>query len=253
MRPCNRRFFCAALTALPFGGCGGDGALAGLPGGREGLVTEVLSGDHVKLDGREVVRLASIEAPQSDHPYAEAAKAVLHGLAQGRRVALFFSGAQTDDEGALAQVVDADSRRWLQAEVLDAGAARVRTQPDNHACVGPLLAREAQARRARRGLWTVPAYDVRLPDEVGADEYGFMLVEGRVRRIGEAGERLYLDFSEDWRSTLSAELPRPSLRSFRTAGQDPYDLEGRLIRIRGAVTNRRLLLDHPEQIERLES
>jgi endonuclease YncB( thermonuclease family) len=248
----NRRSFCVALAGLPLASCAGDGALAGLPGGREGLVTGVQSGDLLQLDGKETVRLAGLEAPRGDRPYAEASRAMLQKLAQGRRVSLFFSGAETDKAGrTMAQVTDADSRRWLQAALLDQGAARVRTWPDNHAAAAPLFQHEARARRARRGLWAIPFYDVRLPDEVGVEDEGFMLVEGRVKRVGETGERLYLDFSENWRASLSADIPRQALRTFRTAGQDPFDLEGRLIRLRGPVSARRLLLDHPEQIERL--
>jgi endonuclease YncB( thermonuclease family) len=230
MQTRNRRSFCVALAGLPLASCAGDGALAGLPGGPEGLVTGVEAGDLLQLGGKETVRLAGLEAPHGDRPYAEASRATLQKLALHRRVSLFFSGAETDKAGrTMAQVTDADSRRWLQAALLDQGAAR----------------------QARRGLWAIPVYDVRLPDEVGVEDEGFMLVEGRVRRVGEAGERLYLDFSENWRGSLSADIPRQALRTFRMAGQDPFDLEGRLIRLRGPVSARRLLLDHPEQIERL--
>ncbi len=243
---------CAA--ALLLAGCGGgDGALDGLPQGREGRVTRVLSGDVIELDGKEQVRLAGIVAPVGDAPYAAAAQRALDGLVRGRRVILFFGGSRKDGLGrTLAQVQDADDRRWIEGAILDAGAARVRTSPDDHAIVKPMLLREAAARRAGRGLWTIPVYGVRLPDEVAAYDEGFMLVEGRVRRVGEGGESLYLDFGDDWRNLVSVVVPRSALRALRTAGADPFDLEGRLIRVRGVVENRRLLVDHSEQIERLD-
>ena len=232
--------------------CGDGGALDGLPQGREGRVTRILSGDVIELDGKEQVRLAGILAPIGDAPYAAAAQQTLQRLVGGRRVTLFFGGARKDKlDRTLAQVEDADSRRWIEGEMLDAGAARVRTGPDDRMPAKAMLFKEAAARRARRGLWTIPMYEVRLPDELGPNEDGFMLVEGRVRRVGEGRGSLYLDFSDDWRDTVSITVPKSALRELRTAGLDPFDLEGRLIRVRGVVEGRRLLVDHPEQIERL--
>jgi len=237
-------------AGLSLMGCGDGGALDGLAQGPEGRVTAVLSGDLLQLEGRERVRLAGVTAPPPGAPYAEPARLALARLAAGRRVALFFSGARTDGEGdTLAEVEDADSRRWLEGALLDAGAARVRTAPDNRVPARALLAREAAARRARRGLWTIPLYDVRLPQEVRPWDDGFMLVEGRVRRVGQGRSGLYLDFNDNWRDTVSIALPRTALRDFRAAGLDPYALEGRLIRVRGMVRNGRLQMDHPEQIE----
>ena len=242
---------CAGALLL-LAGCGDGGALDGLPQGREGVVTKVLSGEVIELDGKEQVRLAGIVAPVGDAPYALAAQQALDGLVRGRRVILFFGGARKDRlDRTLAQVQDADSRRWIEGAMLEAGAARVRTSPDDRAPAKPMLAHEAAARRAERGLWTMPLYGVRLPDEVAAFDEGFMLVEGRVRRVGQGRESLYLDFSDDWRGEVSVVVPRAALRELRTAGADPFDLEGRLIRVRGMVENRRLLVDHPEQIERL--
>ncbi len=239
-------------AGLILAACGGDdgGALDGLPQGREGRVTRVLSGDVIELDGKEQVRLAGVLAPVGDAPYAAASTQALQALVGGRRVTLFFGGARKDRlDRTVAQVQDADSRRWIEGAMLDAGAARVRTTPDDRSAAKPMLAREAAARRAGRGLWTIPLYEVRLPDEIGPDEGGFMLVEGRVRRVGEGRQALYLDFSDDWRDVLSVVVPRSALRALRTAGVDPLDLPGRLIRVRGVVEGRRLWVDHPEQIE----
>ena len=253
----NRRWkvspvLAALLMALALMGCGDGGALDGLPQGREGRVTRVLSGDAIELDGKEQVRLAGIAAPVGQAPYAAAAQQTLERLVKGRQVTLFFDGARTDGRGrTLAQVEDSENRRWIEGAMLDAGAARVRTGPDDRAPAKAMLRREARARQAGRGLWTIPMYQVRLPDEIGPFEAGFMVVEGRVRRVGEGRETLYLDFSDDWRSTVSITVPRSALRELRTAGLDPYDLEGRLIRVRGVVEDRRLLVDHPEQIEPL--
>ena len=242
----------SAVVACALAGCGDGGALDGLPQGREGRVTAVLSGDVLVLDGHEQVKLAGIDAPEVGEPYAQPARQALAQLAAGRRVALFFGGARADAQGrTLAEVEDADSRRWLQGALLDAGAVRVRTAPDNRVPAKALLAREAAARGAGRGLWTIPLYEVRLPGEVRPWDDGFMLVEGRVRRVGEGRAGLYLDFDDNWRDTVSIALVRRALADFRAAGLDPFALQGRLIRVRGWVRGGRLTVDHPEQIEAL--
>ena len=64
--------------------------------------------------------------------------------------------------------------------MLEAGDARVRTWADNRALARPMLDAEARARLKGRGLWALPAYQVRLPDEAAARPFGFQLVEGRV-------------------------------------------------------------------------
>lgn len=240
--------FVLALSLLA--ACGDAGALDGLPQGREGRVTAVLAGDVIQLDGKEPVKLAGISAPRGEEPYAAMSRQTLQNLIGGRQVTLFFGGARKDRFGrTLAQVEDADSRRWIEGAMLDAGAARVRTYPEDRIPAKAMLIREAAARRADRGLWTIPEYQVRLPDEVGRDDEGFMVVEGRAKRVGEGRESLYVDFSNDWRNTVSLVIPREALRALRTAGVDPFDLQGRMIRVRGIVTGGRLLVNHPEQIE----
>lgn len=233
--------------------CGDQGALDGLAGGKAGRVTAVISGDTLEIDGGETVHLAGVEAPKGAEPYAGKAEAALHRLADGRRVELLYGGARTDPFGrTVAQVRTVETRRWLQGALLAAGAVRVRTFADNRALAAAMLAMEAKARAARRGLWALEPYRVRLPNEVDPGERGLMLVEGRVERTGRLGDGgVYLDFDRDWHSSVSAQIPRAALRDFRSAGIEPLDLQGRLIRVRGAVHGLRLTLDHPEQVERL--
>jgi endonuclease YncB( thermonuclease family) len=245
----------AVLLTSPFGlaACGDSGALDGLTQGRQGRVTGVVSGDTLEIDGADEVRLAGVEAPHGDAPYATEARAALERLVDGRRIELLYGGAHTDPFGRMvAHVREVQSRRWIEGALIDAGAVRVRTFADNRALAGVMLAREAAARGAKRGLWAFRDYRVALPGEVSREDRGLIVVEGRVRRVGRAGEDVYLDFSDDWRGSLSAEIPAAAMRDFRSAGIDPYDLQGRLIRVRGAVHALRLVLDHPEQVELLK-
>ena len=145
--------------------------------------------------------------------------------------------------------------RWLQAALLRAGAARVETWPDNRAMVEPLYEAEAYARNRKIGLWKLPAYRVLIPAET-ARAHGFQIVEGRVRRIGQAGPGPSLDFADDPGAGFSAPIDPKALDGLKTAGLSPDQLRGHLVRVRGWMRNGydgpTIRLDHPEQIEVLK-
>ena len=130
--------------------------------------------------------------------------------------------------------------------MLEAGEARVRTYSDNRAMARPMLAAEAQARRAARGLWAEPAYRVRLAGEAAP---GFQLVEARVTGAIPVGEDVGLTFSG---GRMTGLVPARALHDFDSAGAAPAGLVGRLVRVRGFLrSDLRMRLDHPEAIERL--
>jgi endonuclease YncB( thermonuclease family) len=241
------------LSTAALAGCGDQGAIEGLARGRSGRVTAVLSGDSLEIDGGEQVRLAGVEAPKLGQPYGPEAADALGRLVDGRRIDLLHGGARQDPFGRTVAHVRLPDRAWVQGEMLGRGALRVRTFADNRALAGAMLAREARARAAALGLWRLGDYRVLLPEEVGGDRTGLQIVEGRVERVGRgAGGAIYLDFERDWRTGFSAEIVRGAAGDFRSAGIDPYDLQGRLVRVRGALNGRRMLIDHPEQLERLK-
>ena len=241
--------------AVLLAGCGPGAALDALPQGGRGRVIEVQAGDALTLDKVGVVRLAGIEAPKDEDPYAVEARAALARLALGRDVELLQGGARQDARGrALAQVRETGRRLWLEGALLRQGAARVRTYPDNRAMAAAMLEEEARARVARRGLWSLPSYQVRLPQEVGPDQRGFLVVEGRVRRAWRDGGRVFLAL-DDRPAGFAAEIPFNAQDDFSASGLEPGSLVGRLVRVRGNVfassAGPRLWLDHPEQVEPL--
>lgn len=238
-----------ALTValiLLLAGCGQRG-LDQLASGESGRVVEVRSGDTLVLESGLVVRLVGIEAPRRDRPYAAQSRAALAGLAEGEAVRLFYGGARRDRyERALAQVRLAQGGQWLQEALLKDGAARVRTYSDNVALAGAMLDAEAVARRARRGLWALPAYGVLLPVEM-RHERGLTLVEGRVTdvRTDAFGQTLILDGG-----ALEVFVEGDRVKRLAMSGVEPASLEGKLVRLRGGVDRRGALkIDHREQIE----
>jgi len=233
-----------ALILLALAACGRDPGLSGLAPGEEGRVADIRSGDTFTLDSGLEVRLAGIEAPKGDQPYADQARAALVSLVDGRVVRLLYGGARRDRyQRALAQATLKRGGVWIEKALLRAGAVRARTWADNRAMAGPMLEAEAYARNRKLGLWALPEYRVLIPPEaVGA--YGFQIVEGRVRSIQT--DRLEFD------AGFEAEIAYRALDDFKTAAKAPDQLRGRLVRVRGPIRGGTLRLDHPEQVEMLK-
>jgi micrococcal nuclease len=233
-------------------------ALAAPATAAEPVRTEaVLDGDTLKLEGGAVLRLVGIRAPKGadETRFAALAQARLDALAAGQSLTLEIGGLGRDRHGRiLAQATRADGV-WLQGAMLEAGLARVETFADNRARAAQLLAAEAAARDARRGLWTDARYRVLTPEEAERAGDGFHLVEGVVRRATERRGRLYLDFGADWRRDFTVAIAGGGRARFRAAGLDPVRLEGARLRVRGwmrRLNGPMIEATHPEQIERLD-
>lgn len=225
-----------------------------------GVVAEVVDGDTVRLAGGGEVRLVGIQAPKlplgrpgfAAWPLAQEARAALERMALNRTVSLWFGGRRMDRHGRwLAHLAD-DEGRWVQGEMLAQGWARVYTFPDNRARAAEMLAREAEAREAKRGIWAHPYYRILSADGASGHEDTFQLVEGRVRTVAERRSRTYVNFGEDYRSDFTITLDAAARRAFRDAGFDVAGLEGRRVRVRGWMKDWNgpmIEVTHPEQIE----
>ncbi len=212
-------------------------------------VAAVRDGRTVQLaDGREV-RLAAIEA-------GEEARAALAGLIGDRPIRLERLGPDSDRYGRLlAFAYPADSRQSLQAALLERGLARVSARIGHKACADLLLAAEAQARSAGRGLWNNPNF-APLPAEnlpaLAAETGRFALVEGKVLSVRESGATIYVNFGRRWTRDFTVTILKRQQRTFAAAGLEPKRLEGRRIRVRGWIERRGgpiIAADGPEQIE----
>ena len=166
------------------------------------------------------------------------------------------SGADRDRYGRLVAFAFAgDAKQSLQQTLLEQGQARVSARVGDKACADALLAAERQARAARRGLWADPNF-APLPAESSTrlrDERGhFALVEGKVLSVHESGGTIYVNFGRRWTRDFSVIILRRNERSFAAAGIEPKQLEGRRVRVRGWLEQRRgpiIEADAPEQIE----
>jgi endonuclease YncB( thermonuclease family) len=242
----------AICAALLLTACGGPG-LDQLAAGPRGVAAAVPNGDSVVLQGGQTVRLVGVESPRLGEPYADEARQALSKLVLGQQVQLMYGGARQDAYGrALAHLKLVKGGAWVERELLKAGAVRVHTYPDNRALARVMLDDEARARAAHKGLWALPLYQVRLPDEAAAKPFGFQVVEGRVVSAPERDGGVSIDL-ERW---VQAQVPREAEGAFASAGVPLSDLPGKLIRVRGLLRPGRgeatLRLDHPEQVEVLK-
>lgn len=232
------------LLVLTLWGCGDGAALDRLAPAGRARVTEVIAPDLVMLDDGETVKLAGLASFPAREPYAAEARAELERLALGQSVELLSGGAARDPFGRkVAHLRLAKGRRWVQGEMLEAGAGRVRTFSDQRALAREMLEREAKARNERRGLWALPAWQVRLPSELRTAR-GFQIVEGRVTAV----RGLELDVQG-----LAVSIPANAVGDLEAAGKTPATLSGKLVRLRGTVRRGpSMRLDHPEALEVLQ-
>lgn len=231
------------------------------------VVAEVADGGVLRLEDGRLVRLAQIlvpkpagpdAAPEAGRIAAAAREALADALAAaGGRVRLPDMSGRPDRHGRhAAQAVAADAAgTWLQGLLVDKGLARVSALPENPACIEDLLDREAAARTARRGLWATVIGEIGLADQPAAlaRHVGrFVIVEGRVRSVGERPRRTYLNFGTNWAEDFTVYVDGRDLERFRELGLAMSDLDGRRVRVRGWIRDDRgpaIRITHPGQLE----
>ena len=244
----------AAETALPQPDALRDGGSAS--------VTSIVDGDTIALDDGREVRFVGIQAPKlplgrpgfRKWPFADEARAAVADLAAGKRVSLHYGGRETDRyDRALAHLVTEDGV-WLQGELLRRGLARVYSFADNRALIAEMLALEAEARAARRGIWRLDWYAVTPQEDAARRIDEFALIEGRVTDVATVRGSGYINFGSDYKTDFTLSIAPRALRLFREQGIDLARYKGRMVRARGWVKSYNgpmIDITHPEQIEEL--
>jgi len=225
-----------------------------------GVVSAVIDARTVVLDGSRNVRLAAVEVPGEPHD-DDPAKVGLAEALIGHTVALRGVSQETDRYGRIVAHIFADaggSERWIQADTIARGAARVAALVGDRGCAAELLARERAARDAKLGLWAEPYYSIKRaedPSAIAADLGRFAVVEAKVLSVRESGGTIYVNFGRRWSEDFTVTILKRNERSFSAAGLDPKRLDGRRVRVRGFIEARGgpwIEALRPEQIELLE-
>jgi endonuclease YncB( thermonuclease family) len=206
----------------------------------EGRVTSAIDTRSFRLeDGREV-RLAGIAPAYVEKPGAEHAQA-LAALLAGRDVRLGGEDDTPDRYGREpAFVWRLPDEALVQRELLAQGEAVFSADVSDKDCAASLLAAEAAARDAKRGIWADPAAikNTESPGGILAGIGRFMLVEGKVLSVRQAGATTYLNFGRNWTRDFAVTIPRQALASLATGGIVPKSLENKRIRVRGFIEAR---------------
>lgn len=225
-------------------------------------VTETVDGDTVRLETGREVRLLSIQAPKlplnrpnfPTWPLAPEAKAYLEKLTQGAAVTLYYGTTREDRHGRILAHLMTSDGKWIEAEMVKAGLARVYSFADNRLLVRELLTMENEARQAKRGIWQNAYYAVRNAKDpkLAQKEGRFEIVEGMVADVAEVKKNYYINFGEDWREDFTIFIPLKARKSFTEDKIKIKGLAGRKLRVRGWVESRNgasIEVTHPEQIE----
>lgn len=232
----------------------------------QGTVARVVDGDTLALTDGQRVRLLDINAPELAHrgmpaePFGEAAKARTAALAAGKTVWLRLGPKKYDDYGRLLAHVILPDNSWLNGTLVREGVAVVYTFSDNRVFPRELLGYEHEAREARRGLWTLPRWQVREAATCCAEsDIGqFVLVRGVVQSASRGGDLWYLNFGDDYRTDFTVEIANKDFNKFfKKAGvRDVASAyKGREILVHGRakpVNGVAVKVTHPEQIELVE-
>jgi len=197
----------------------------------EGRAAAIVDARSVRLDDGREVRLTGIEPTTTTKP-------ALTALLVGRKVTL----RSTDDtpdrygrQGALVFVGEDDTS--VQAALLARGDAIVSAEITDRDCAAALMASEAEARREKKGNWADPSAikNAESPDDILAGIGRFMVVEGKVLSVRQAGAVTYLNFGRNWTRGFAVTISRRMLPAFESAGISLKFLENRRIRVRGWV------------------
>jgi endonuclease YncB( thermonuclease family) len=236
-----------------------QGSLPGCAGeAYQDRLESITTGGELLLGSGRLARLSGLRLPE-EPPHRPQALDRLKVWA-GQPVLLTVQGS-LDRWGRLpirARSLKDSQAPDLARDLVEAGLAIVDSGADPVFCQSELLTLEAKARQQRLGLWADARYNPipvdrtdRLKERVGS----FVIVEGRVRSVGERKQRTYLNFGGHWAEDFTIIIPKKTWMLLAGRGLSADSLKGSTIRARGILQSWQgtaLVIDLPEMIERLE-
>lgn len=205
--------------------------------GEQAHVSHVFDGDTVKLaDGRKL-RFIGINTPEIGHhgepnqPFAIQARAFLNDLlnAHGHALKLQPGTEAHDHYGRLLAHAFLETGENVAVQLLDAGLATAVVIPPDTWAADCYQQHERMARAARRGLWSLPAYEPQDGARLPPDTRGFRIVRGRVTGIRRTRYAVRLDLD----GNLEIRIPTKDLSYFEPGYLD--SLKGGNVEVRGWI------------------
>lgn len=224
----------------------------------EFLVAGAMTGDELEAPEGSRLVLASVKAPElwqptdnyQSWPHAEASRSSLQSLVEGQKLALFCEGEDETLDGKKIAHALMENGHWLQHELVIRGSVLVLPRANHLAGLNSLLAAEAIARASNTGLWSALDLERKATGEIPTGR--LVIVSGQVLNAARVGNRIYLNFGENWRTDFTVELPARSVRLFEKTGINPLALEQSQVEVRGWVSWRggpHMRIDGPGQLQ----
>jgi micrococcal nuclease len=117
------------------------------------LVTRIIDGDTIEIEGGIRVRYIGIDTPEIGEPYYLEAKKANRNLVGGTRIQLEKDVQDKDEYGRLLRYVWVDGI-MVNAELVRLGYAHSYSYPPNLRYQAHLLQLQREAREQKQGLWS---------------------------------------------------------------------------------------------------
>jgi micrococcal nuclease len=200
-------------------------------------VAYVYDGDTVKLSDGRRLRFIGINTPEIGHhgqatqALATQARSFLDDLlnAHHRTLNLQYGTATHDHYGRLLAHTFLETGSNVAVQLLDAGLATTLVVPPDTWAVDCYQQHENNARAARRGLWSLPAYQSQDSASLQRDTKGFRIVHGRVTAIRHTRFTVWVDLD----GPLTARVSTKDLSNFTPGYLD--GLRGKNVEVRGWI------------------
>ncbi|MCJ2092823.1 OB-fold nucleic acid binding domain-containing protein [Methylobacterium sp. J-072] len=203
----------------------------------ESARTEIFDGvglrGEIRLASGARIVLDSVRWPDAPGA-AEAARAWLDAR-RGDGLVVVPRGPPDRWGRAHADIQVADTDIDLAGGLLGAGLAFADANERGSLCRPALRAVEDAARDKKLGLWRESTLQATDGPALRAQEGRFVVVEGRIRHVGERSARTYLDFVARGEDGLTVTVSKRTWRTMRTRGLSAASLEGRRVRVRGIL------------------
>ena len=224
---------CARAAAADVPDCAGKVEVAA---GR--IVRTEQNGVLVMSDGR-AVHLEGIRLPngRGDRAPAAAQSQALAALSQmANDQALTLTAVEPkEDRYDRIRAQAFSGPDWIQVALLKRGLARVSIAPDRIECAAEFYDAEGQARAAHAGVWSLPAYSIRTPQNIAGDVGTFQIVEGKVTGADLLNGVMTLSFGIGLKGEFRVTISNDDMANFRMIGVNPRGYAGKTLRVRGVV------------------
>ena len=160
-----------------------------------GVVEKVFDGDTIQMSGGDKVRLLGINTPEvagrnkDEEAGGAEAKAWLASRILGHKVRLETDAEERDHYHRRLAHAFMEDGTHLNLALVDEGLATVDIHPPNLKYLKALLAAERDAEKRKKGLWAMPAYQVRPVEDLSKQNLsGWLRVSARSYAV-EQGRR----------------------------------------------------------------